>query len=245
MTLREICPPVSDDGAECDLALSQESFSLQLAQAGQVRRRDDGTANDSSQPGTPLETPERGNPQPEIIDKSSERGTLASLIDALPESPSGRVQELIAADKLWLEPYNQLTEMGGHELLEKADSLNDRTQRQLFNMSTRDYERLRPLMHRIINPDIPLWDSLEQHFSGHEELLESLKGLREVNSNPMYKQAHQLREEVKSGLGGAIALREELAQLVVDSGRSGATAIALQLIVESKELDRYRQNGHR
>jgi|AGTN01.2.fsa_nt_gi hypothetical protein len=239
MTFREI-QTFAGTGEQVDgarLALSDEATSLQMAQARGTDAR--------NKPGKDAAAPTQTS-----APEGNDAGPLAGLLDPTGNgSPSRLFPEILKADEKWQKPYKELTQIDGHALLQRHDSAINKAGGALYEMPRDKADQMKSMADAYL--DGTATPEQEKALATNSDFMDALKILRETYNNPNLRKAQELRASVEGKVGESILLRtnkaQDLAALpgyqVMTADKTSAKGNALGLIVESRELERYKRGG--
>lgn len=240
MTFREVST-IADSGEQVDgasLALSNEASSLQLAQ---VRDKT------NAKPATDAAIPAQAG-APAVTDG----GPLASLLDPKATgSPTRLFPEIMTADEKWQQPYRELTAIDGHALVDRHSGALRRANRALQNMPEDKAIEMEGLAKAYLRGTTT--PEQDQTLAAEKEFFTDLSTLRETSANPNLRKAFELKASVQANVGESITLRNSKAEFlaglpgyqVMTADQTSAKGNAVGLILESKELERYKMGGRR
>lgn len=180
-------------------------------------------------------------------------GPLGAFAQEDPMGIGKFVPALAEADAKWQKPYQELTNMDGHRLLDRYDTNLGKAQGEINLMPPEDSKRIVELANQYVTPRLPIESAKEAELAKYPGLLEACKEMRKINADPNFPKAMELREEVRNSVGDGIDVRRKIAQDLASLSAEGMgiktkkspAGSALAYIMEAQQLTRYLNGGWR
>lgn len=180
-------------------------------------------------------------------------GPLSNLIEAGDAGPSAMIDTIVEADKAWMEPYNKITEIDGHRLMEQFQGSKHNVRLEISSLDYQEQMALAPALALYSNPNTEIPAEVETQVAQYPKLHSALNEFRSTISNPNLEQAFELRHEAVMNMGESIELREKYAQLATDDEFKGhrlpnglnMTSTSIIFSTEKFALERFANGGYR
>ena len=180
-------------------------------------------------------------------ENTTPEGPLGALITGQATSPSRHFPEIAETDKQWLEPYQKLSDMDGHKLVDAYDDASENVIEEHNKLPEDERTRVEPMVNETVWTG-NLTPETKEALAQHPDLLKTLEEVARLRADAPHLEALGLRETARRSVRDAIYAREATADVLLQMNSPGRTTpdgqsfpdAAKAIAAEAEVMKKYR-----